>query len=48
MRSILPTFVNDRKFFTYAFRLPSEAPENDEEMLEDHRKRANEACLEIS
>lgn len=47
-RSIVPTFLNDRKFYTYAFHLPSELLASDQEMLEDHHKRVKEATQEIT
>jgi hypothetical protein len=47
-RSILPTFLNDRKHYTCAFQLPSEIEENDQEMLEDHQKRIQESSQEIT
>lgn len=47
-RSILPTFLNDKKYYTCAFQLPSEIEENDQEMLEDHQKRIQECSQEIT
>lgn len=41
--SITPTFNADRKHYTYSFILPSSAPENDEHLEADHRKRVAEA-----
>ena len=47
-RSILPTFNADRKYYTYAFQLPSSPIENEQQMLEEHHKRASEAEAEHS
>ena len=47
-RSILPTFNADGKYYTYAFQLPSSPIENEQQMLEEHQKRACEAEAEHS
>ena len=48
IRSILPTFNADGKYYTYAFQLPSSPVDNETQMLEEHQKRACEAEAEHS